>query len=218
MSGAEVTSVFEATRVLEPSCGATEEELVELSSSCEAGAIEEVDESVVPELPVTTSISSSSIVVELPEIRLISSYLVVTALPIALKASVTDLILTQKSFEGLKTAMTTVPVLAMPDFSQSFELETDASGTGLGAVLMQGKRPIAYFSQLLSNRAQKSSVYERELMVIVFAVRKWRNYLLGHKFTIRTDQKGLKYLFEQRIIDTDQQKWVSKLMGYNFEI
>ncbi|KAF7825235.1 TMV resistance protein N [Senna tora] len=102
--------------------------------------------------------------------------------------------------------------------TEPFELEIDASGTGLGAVLMQNKRPIAYFSQLLSNRAQKSSVYEWELMVIVFAVRKWRHYLLGHRFTIQTDQKVLKYLLEQRIIDPDQQKWVSKLMGYNFEI
>ncbi|KAF7839766.1 putative mitochondrial protein [Senna tora] len=86
------------------------------------------------------------------------------------------------------------------------------------AVLMQEKRPIAYFSQLLSNRARKCSVYERELMAIVFAVKKWRHYLLGHKFIIWTDQKALKYLLAQRIIDPDQQKWASKLMGYNFEI
>ncbi|KAF7828587.1 Retrotransposable element Tf2 [Senna tora] len=79
-------------------------------------------------------------------------------------------------------------------------------------------RAIAYFSQLLSNRARKCSVYERELMAIVFAVKKWRHYLLGHKFVIRTDQKALKYLLEQRIIDPDQQKWASKLMGYSFEI
>ncbi|KAF7810715.1 Retrovirus-related Pol polyprotein from transposon 17.6 [Senna tora] len=124
----------------------------------------------------------------------------------------------QKAFESLKTAMTTVPVLVMPDFKQPFELETDASGTGIGAVLMQNRRPIAYFSQLLSPRARQNSVYVRELMAIVLAVKKWRHYLLGHRFIIRTDQKALKYLFEQRILDPDQQKWVSKLMGYNFEI
>ncbi|KAF7827538.1 Retrotransposable element Tf2 [Senna tora] len=58
-------------------------------------------------------------------------------------------------------------------------------------------------------------MYEREL---VLAVKKWRHYLIGHKFVIRTDQKALKYLLEQRIIDPDQQKWASKLMGYSFEI
>ncbi|KAF7802354.1 Retrotransposable element Tf2 [Senna tora] len=73
-------------------------------------------------------------------------------------------------------------------------------------------------SMLLSTRARQNSVYVRELMAIVLAVKKWRHYLLGHKFIIRTDQKALKYLLEQRILDPDQQKWVSKLMGYNFEI
>ncbi|KAF7817723.1 putative mitochondrial protein [Senna tora] len=120
-----------------------------------------------------------------------------------------------KAFEALKAAMTSVPVLAMPNFSLPFEMETDASGYGVGAVLIQGKRPIAYFSQMLSNQAHKCSVYERELMAIVLAVKKWRHYLIGHKFVIRTDQKALKYLLEQCIIDAD---WASKLMGYNFEI
>ncbi|KAF7842447.1 Retrovirus-related Pol polyprotein from transposon 17.6 [Senna tora] len=114
--------------------------------------------------------------------------------------------------------MTSIPVLAMPNFNLPFEMETDASGSGVGAVLMQGKRPIAYFSQMLSNRARKCSVYERELMAIVLAVKKWKHYLIGHKFVIKTNQKALKYLLEQRIIDPDQQKWASKLMGYSFEI
>lgn len=74
----------------------------------------------------------------------------------------------QEAFEKLKDVMTTLPVLAMPDFSQSSELETDA-------VLMQKKRPIAYFSQALATRHQLKSVYERELMAIVLAVKKWRH-------------------------------------------
>ena len=55
-------------------------------------------------------------------------------------------------------------------------------------------------------------------MAIVFAVRKWRYYLLGRPFIIRTDQKALKFLLEQRVLDGNQQNWVTKLMGYTFQI
>lgn len=124
----------------------------------------------------------------------------------------------QEAFERLKKTMTTLPVLDIPDFSLPFELETDASGVGVGAVLMQRKRPIAYYSQALAERHRLKSVYERELMVVVLAVKRWRHYLLGHHFVIKTDQRALKYLLEQRELNNEQQKWVSKLLGYSFEI
>lgn len=114
--------------------------------------------------------------------------------------------------------MISLPVLAILDFSKPFEIETDASGKGIGAVLMQDKRPITYFSQRLAERHQQSSVYERELMAIVLAIKKWQHYLSGLPFIIQTDQKALKYLLEQRILAPDQQKWITKLMGYKFEI
>lgn len=84
----------------------------------------------------------------------------------------------------LKTAMTQLPVLILPDFNRPFVVETDASGVGIGAVLSQGGRPIAFISKGFSSTGRVKSVYERELLAIVFAVTKWIHFLTGHKFTI----------------------------------
>lgn len=123
-----------------------------------------------------------------------------------------------KAFEELKKAMVTLPVLGMPDFAIPFIVETDASGYGLGVVLSQNHRPIAYYSHTLSARARMKSVYERELMAVVMVVQRWRPYLLGHRFIVRTDQQALKHLLDQRQIQLKYKKWVAKLLGYDFEI
>ena len=83
---------------------------------------------------------------------------------------------------------------------------------------MQQGQPIAYFSRALPITHRVKPVYERELMAIVFAVQRWRAYLLGHHFVVRTDQKSLKFLLEQRVVDGDYQRWIAKLMGYDFSI
>ncbi|GJS64185.1 putative mitochondrial protein [Tanacetum coccineum] len=111
--------------------------------------------------------------------------------------------------------MTQVPVLALPDFNKSFIVE---AGSGVGAVFMQEGKPVAYFSQVLGTRAKLKSVYEKELMAIVLAIQKWRPYLMGHRFIIRTDQRSLKHHLEQRLVSEEYQKWLTKLMGYDFKI
>lgn len=124
----------------------------------------------------------------------------------------------QSAFEQLKTTMTTLHVLAVPNFSKEVIVETDASGKELGTVLMQEGRPMAYMSQTLSNRAQNKSVYEGELMAIVIAIQKWRHYLLGRHFIVHTDQRSLRFLTDHRLMGEEQQKWVTKLLGYDFDI
>lgn len=123
-----------------------------------------------------------------------------------------------EAFKKLQVAMAHVPVLALPNFYKEFVLETDASEYGLGAVLMKYGRSLAYYSHVLGPRVCLKSVYERELMAIVLAIQKWRPYLLGRRFVVRTDQRSLKFLLEQRGVTEDHQKWLSKIMGYTFDI
>ncbi|XP_058742330.1 uncharacterized protein LOC131614797 [Vicia villosa] len=122
------------------------------------------------------------------------------------------------AFTELKQKMTDMPVLALPDFSKQFIIETDASGVGIGAVLSQESHPIAFFSKKMCPRMQASSVYVREMFAVTEAVKKWRQYLIGQKFHIYTDQKSLRNLLLQRIQTPEQQKWAAKLQGFNFEI
>ncbi|KAF8404529.1 hypothetical protein HHK36_009415 [Tetracentron sinense] len=114
--------------------------------------------------------------------------------------------------------MSTTLVLRLPDFSKPLVIECDSSGTGIGGVLMQDDGPIAFCSKALSTRHLALSTYEKEMLAMVYMVQKWRHYLLGQHFTIRTDHQSLKYLLEQRIGTATQQKWLSKLMGYDYEI
>lgn len=114
--------------------------------------------------------------------------------------------------------MSTAPVLALPDYTLPFVLETDASGVGIGAVLMQQGRPLAYLSKGLAHKHQGLSTYEKELLAIVMATQNWYTYLQGHHFLIKTNHQSLKFLLEQRLSTLLQQKWLAKLMGLDYEI
>jgi hypothetical protein len=114
--------------------------------------------------------------------------------------------------------MTTTSVLALLDFTKTFVIESDASNVGIGAVLMQEGRPLAFISKALSSLHLNMSVYDKEMLAVIHAVTKWRPYLIGHRFQIQTDHRSLKYLLEQRISSMEQHKWVTKLLGYDYEI
>ena len=122
------------------------------------------------------------------------------------------------SFKALKLHLSTTPVLSLPDFTQTFVVETNAADEGIGAVLLQNGRPICYFSRRLGPRMRAAATYQKELFAIVEAVFKWRHYLLGRRFVIRTDHRSIKELMQQVIQTPIQQKYVRKLLGFDFRI
>ena len=122
------------------------------------------------------------------------------------------------AFKQLKEALTSPPILRLPDFTQQFVIKCDACGTGVGAILSQQNQPVAYLSEALKGSALALSTYEKEMLAIVKAIRKWHPYLIGKPFTVRTDQKSLKYFLEQRITTPAQARWLPKLLGYDYKI
>ena len=124
----------------------------------------------------------------------------------------------EATFSALKSAMVSLVSLSLPNFSEPFDITTDASTVTVRAVLSQMERPIAFFSKKLCPKMQLASAYVRELYVVTEAVKKWRQYLLGRKFCIYTDQQSLKHLLTQVVQTPEQYKWATKLIGYDFEI
>jgi len=124
----------------------------------------------------------------------------------------------QAAFDNLKIAMTTTPVLALPDFQETFTVETDACQDGIGAVLMQKGQPIAFLSKALGEKHKTLSIYEKEFLALIMAVERWRHYLQRNEFIIQTDHKSLAYLNEQNLHSDMQRKAMARLMGLHFKI
>ena len=100
----------------------------------------------------------------------------------------------QRRFKKLKVALAVAPILDIVDPNEPFVLETDASEEAIGAVLMQGGRSVAFESKKLDRTQRNYSAYERELLAIIHALKKWRHYLYGATFEVRTDHESLKWL------------------------
>nr|GEY10318.1 reverse transcriptase [Tanacetum cinerariifolium] len=114
--------------------------------------------------------------------------------------------------------MSQLLTLALPNFSEPFDVTTDASGVLVGVVLSQKDKPISFFSKKLCEKMQANSTYIRELYAITEAIKKWRQYLLGRKFRVYADHHSLKHLVTQTVQTPKQHKWITKLMGYDFEL
>ena len=103
----------------------------------------------------------------------------------------------EQAFNQLKSDLTTAPVLALPNFYKTYELECDASGTGIGAVLKQEGHPLAYFSEKLGGATLNYPTYDKVLYAVIRAFDVWQHYLMPKEFVIHTDHESLKYLHGQ---------------------
>ncbi|XP_072087356.1 uncharacterized protein [Arachis hypogaea] len=124
----------------------------------------------------------------------------------------------EESFLALKQRLTTAPVLVLPEPREPFEVYCDASLKGLGWVLMQHHKVVAYASCQLRPHERNYPTHDLELATVVFALKIWRHYLYGVKFQVFSDHKSLKYLFEQKELNMRQRRWMELLKDYDFEL
>ncbi|XP_073017937.1 uncharacterized protein [Primulina eburnea] len=124
----------------------------------------------------------------------------------------------EKSFQTLKEKLASTPVLVLPTEDKSFTIYSDASKEGLGCVLMQEGRVIAYASRQLKPYEKNHPTHDLELAAVVFALKIWRHYLYGAKCEIFTDHQSLKYLFTHKELNMRQRKWIELLKDYDLTI
>jgi hypothetical protein len=118
----------------------------------------------------------------------------------------------------LKEKLTTVHVLVLPDVHKPFLVYCDACYTGLGCLLMQEGRVVAYSSQQLKVHEKNYPIHDLELAAVVHALKTWRPYLYGQKCDVYTDHKSLKYIFTQSELNMRQRRWLELIKDYELEI
>ncbi|GKE08772.1 pol protein [Tanacetum coccineum] len=122
------------------------------------------------------------------------------------------------AFQVLKQKLSQAPVLVLPEGNDDMEVYCDASSNGLGCVLMQRGRVIAYASRQLKKHEEEYPTHDLELAAVVFALKLWRHYIYGVKIKIFTDHKSLKYFFYQRDLNMRQRRWLDLVKDYDCEI
>ena len=123
-----------------------------------------------------------------------------------------------EAFKKLKEALTSAPVLIIPDPNGSFEVWTDASLEGFGGILTQDGKVVAYESRKLKPHELNYPPHDLELAAVVHALKMWRHFLLGKPFKLRTDHKSLEYLFTQENLNARQRRWLELISDYDMDI
>ncbi|KAJ9672728.1 hypothetical protein PVL29_026082 [Vitis rotundifolia] len=124
----------------------------------------------------------------------------------------------ENAFQELKRKLTTAPVLTAPISGELFTIYCDASTVGLGCVLMQQGKVVAYASRQLKQHERNYPTHDLELAAVVFALKTWRHYLYGEKFEVYSDHKSLKYIFTQKDLNSRQRRWMETLEDYDFAL
>ncbi|GJT47338.1 putative reverse transcriptase domain-containing protein [Tanacetum coccineum] len=124
----------------------------------------------------------------------------------------------ESAFQLLKQKLCEAPILALPEGNDDFVVYCDASHQGLGAVLMQREKVIAYASRQLKPNEENYTTHDLELGAVVFALKIWRHYLYGTKCTVFTDHKSLQHILDQKELNMRQRRWLELLADYDCEI
>ncbi|GJT62251.1 reverse transcriptase domain-containing protein [Tanacetum coccineum] len=124
----------------------------------------------------------------------------------------------EEAFQTLKNNLCDAPILTLPDGVEDFVVYCDASNQGLGCVLMQRGKVIAYASRQLKIHEKNYTTHDLELGAVVFALKTWRHYLYGTKSVIYTDHKSLQHIFDQKELNMRQRRWIELFSDYECEI
>ncbi|GKC70051.1 putative reverse transcriptase domain-containing protein [Tanacetum coccineum] len=124
----------------------------------------------------------------------------------------------ETAFQLLKKKLCSALILALPEGSEDFIVYCDALIKGLGVVLMQREKVIAYASRQLKIHEKNYTTHDLELGAVVFSLKLWRHYLYGTKYTVFTDQKSLQHILNQKELNRRQRRWLELLSDYDCEI